>query len=170
MLLPRPSLRLPQPRKKPGFAAVAVITLSLGIGATTAIFSVVQAVLLRPLEYADADRLVKVVGCERAESSHRQPLAGGLPGLSARQHDVRAHGCQWVGRPRDDFRRPRRGRARRLGAGHGWVFSNAEGAASARPAVSRRRRSTGSGARRVVERRLLAPPVRRRSRRSSASR
>jgi putative ABC transport system permease protein len=51
--------------KKPGFAAVAIITLSLGIGATTAIFSVVQAVLLRPLEYADADRLVKIVGWEK---------------------------------------------------------------------------------------------------------
>jgi putative ABC transport system permease protein len=53
--------------KKPGFAAVAVITLSLGIGATTAIFSVVQAVLLRPLDYPAADRLLKIVGWERDE-------------------------------------------------------------------------------------------------------
>ncbi len=55
--------------KKPGFAAVAVITLSLGIGATTAIFSVVQAVLLRPLEYEGADRIVKVVGWQKAEGA-----------------------------------------------------------------------------------------------------
>jgi putative ABC transport system permease protein len=53
--------------RKPGFAVVAVVTLSLGIGATTAIFSVVQAVLLRPLEYRDADRLIKIVGRHRTE-------------------------------------------------------------------------------------------------------
>src|SRR6476646_6404666 len=51
---------LRQIRRNPGFSAVAILTLALGIGGVTAIFSAFYAVLMRPLPYADAGRLVVI--------------------------------------------------------------------------------------------------------------
>ncbi|MEX2177695.1 MAG: ABC transporter permease, partial [Gemmatimonadaceae bacterium] len=53
-----------------GFAAVTIVTLALGIGANTAMFSLVKATLLSPLPYGDADRLTVISGPDRAETTH----------------------------------------------------------------------------------------------------
>jgi len=63
--------------KKPGFTAVVVITLALGIGANTAIFSVVNGVLLQPLPFKDAHRLVAVR--ESNPKAFNEPIGASFP-------------------------------------------------------------------------------------------
>jgi putative ABC transport system permease protein len=66
-------------RKNPGFTAVAVLTLALGIGATTAIFSVVYGIVFRPLPYPHSEKLVSIGTRELAEPDSFNPAS--LPDL-----------------------------------------------------------------------------------------
>jgi putative ABC transport system permease protein len=88
-------------RQEPSFAAIAVLTLALGIGATSAVFSLVQGVLLTPLPYQDPSRLVLV---QRARSD-------GQPGPPQRWS-----AAQWMEWPRES-------KTFEAMAGYAWAFN-----------------------------------------------
>lgn len=65
-----------QLRKSPGFALTAILSLALGIGATTAVFSVVYGVLMNPYPYKDTDRMAHLVLQDKAGNKHWPGLNG----------------------------------------------------------------------------------------------
>ena len=123
--------------RSPGFAAIAIATLALGIGANSAIFTVVNAVVMRPLPYADADRLVRVTSDftglgstdlglsqpELVDYRDRSGIFESLAGVWAHQRQSDGGG---------------RARARRSADRQSVVFRHARRAAATRPAVPAR--------------------------------
>ena len=79
---------LRQMRRNPAFAWTAVITLGLGIGATTAIFSAVYALLIRPLPYSDAARLMEISDTDPKQGAYGGPLLS--PDFVAAQSSLRS--------------------------------------------------------------------------------
>ena len=88
-------------RRAPGFAVVAILTLAIGIGANTAIYSVLDAVLLRPLPYPDPDRLV-MVNESRPDGGVNNASGGAY--LDWRRHQTRFQGIALLGQIRANLR------------------------------------------------------------------
>ncbi len=153
--------------KSPGFSLVAILTLALGIGANTAIFSVVNALLLRPLPYSEPDRVVMLWQNLQARGGPAQEWA--TPGNFVDWRDTRSLFAKTAAvqgwQPTSDWRRRTGASPRR--AGHAGVFRRARCSAGARPCVPCRggcsERTAGRGARS----RTVDAQVRRRSRPSS---
>ncbi len=85
-------------KRNPGFAAVAILTLALGIGVNAAIFSVVYAVLLRPLPYDHPEQLGLIWSTYQKSAGPRAPTSGPIEGeVERRTSSLTGLGAIWVG-------------------------------------------------------------------------
>ena len=159
-------------RKQPLFALVAVLTLALGIGANTAIFTLVYQTLLQPLPVANADRLVFVWNTlRRHESGAGERVDSGL----SRSQDAGGgrRGRHAVHEPHGQHQRRRQPRTDSRACGHAVVLFDARRAAGSRPRIHRAGSDAGRGqvrhpVARSLDRRTL-PRTRRWSAATSAS-
>ena len=154
-------------RQRPGYSVAAIVVLALGIGANTAIFSVVHAVLLRPLPFPDADRLTFV---------WHTPPPDAFPGMT-RFTVSPANFLDWQRQARSFERmglmavpavqhhRRRRARVAEGRGRHGGVLPDARRPAAPRPHAPARRRRARAQPRRRPHRAVVDAPLRRRPRR-----
>ena len=157
------AMELRQVRRDPAFSAIAIATLALGIGGITAMFSAFDAVLIRPLPYADADRLVMIwdaMGETDVTSRHNPTPAEWIEWrrLNTVFTDLASHSA----RRRDALGR-RRTRTGSRAEGHMDLLERAWCAADAR-ACLHRGRGQQERARRRDQPRTVAAPLRRRIR------
>ena len=141
--------------REPGFTAVAIVALAIGIGSSTAMFSVVDTALLRPLPYTVPERLLKLTALEKRAG--RPDGAVELFELEEHATTVEAIGAYYPHRATfESASGPRELRAANLSARvlHAGHYSSAWPAVRAKRRL-RRRRASGNR-----QRRLLAPRAR----------
>ena len=153
-------------RRQPGFTAVAILALALGIGATTAIFSIVDAVLWRPLPYPRADRVMSLAEQRPRESRwfgvrSRRPTSSTGAATTSRSRRWRRSRPVAVGRLQPDRRR--RAGARAPARGDAGIPRCNRRHAGVRPRLPRRGRDGRPRSCRPAQRRTVAAPLRRRS-------